>query len=77
MNRRAFLTSSGAAAAALAGGGLAPASAEAAAAAATPKRALMKIGATARCDDASLKAVARYGIKHVVSSPPIADEARL
>ena len=77
MNRRAFLTSSGAAAAALAGGGLTSASAEASAAAATPKRALMKIGATARCDDASLKAVARYGIKHVVSSPPIADEARL
>lgn len=37
----------------------------------------MKVGATARCDDESLKAVARYGIKNVVSAPPIAEEGRL
>src|SRR5437660_2551199 len=74
MNRRTFISSSGAvAAAALTSGGLAPQTASAA----TPKRALMKVGATAQCDDEHLKAVARYGIKHVVSAPPIADAGRL
>jgi len=77
MNRRRFISSSGAAAAALAGSGLAPEAVAAFAPAAASKRALMKVGATARCDDASYKAVARYGIKHVVSAPPIADEERL
>jgi mannonate dehydratase len=69
MNRRQFISSSGAAAAALTGSGLVPASAFPAQA----KRALMKIGTTARCEEASLKAVARYGIKNIVSSAKIAD----
>ena len=74
MNRRTFISSSGAVAAtALTSGGLAPAAVSAAPA----KRALMKVGATAQCDDEHLKAVARYGIKHVVSAPPIADAGRL
>ena len=73
MNRRQFLSSSGAAAAGLAGGALAPGSVYAA----TSKRALMKLGATVRqCDDASLKALARYGIQNIVASPAIG-EARL
>ncbi len=37
----------------------------------------MKVGATAECDDEHLKAVTRYGIKHVVSAPPIAEPGRL
>jgi mannonate dehydratase len=69
MNRRQFLSSSGAVAAGLTSSALAPTSAFPA----ESKRALMKIGATARCDDASLKAVARYGIKNVVTSAQIAD----
>src|SRR4029453_15862879 len=40
-------------------------------------RALMTVGATAQCDDEHLKAVARYGIKHVVSAPAIAEPGRL
>src|SRR5256885_15511717 len=75
MKRRTFISSSGAvaAAAALTSGRFAPATASAGPA----KRALMKVGATAQCDDEHLKAVARYGIKHVVSAPPIAEEGRL
>ena len=69
MDRRQFISSSGAAAAALTGGGLMPAAVFAAQA----KRALMKPGATARVDDATLKVVARYGIKHIVASAQIAD----
>jgi mannonate dehydratase len=69
MNRRQFISSSGLAAAALSGGALAPAPATAAPA----RRALMKLGATCQCEDARLKAVARYGIKNIVSAPDIAD----
>jgi len=69
MDRRHFISSSGAAAAVLTGGGLMPASVSAAQA----KRGLMKPGATARLDDATLKVVARYGIKHIVASAQIAD----
>jgi mannonate dehydratase len=69
MDRRQFIYSSGAAAAALTGGGRMPASVFAAQA----KRALMKPGATARVDDAALKVVARYGIKHIIASAQIAD----
>src|SRR5437764_1235922 len=73
MNRRTFISSSGAVAAAALTSDGAPRTASAAA----PKRALMKVGATAACDDEHLKAVARYGIKHVVSAPTIAEAGRL
>ena len=74
MKRRTFISSSGAAAAAaLTSGGVAPVTVSAAPA----KRALMKVGATAECNDEHLKAVARYGIKHIVSAPPIAEPGRL
>jgi mannonate dehydratase len=68
MNRREFLSSSGLAAVAVTGAGAVPA----AAAAAPPKRALMKVAADVPPVDAQLKAVARYGIKHIVSHPEIA-----
>jgi len=81
MDRRNFLSSTaiGAAAAALGGGGMAEAAGQAAKpAAATAKRALMKVGATARgVDDESLKALARYGVTHVVVNAPIAEQGRL
>jgi mannonate dehydratase len=42
------------------------------------KPALMKVGASApRCDDESLKAVARYGVTHVVVNAQIAEPGRL
>jgi mannonate dehydratase len=87
MNRRRFLSSSvaGAAATVLSSGRGAAAIAPAAQAtagkpgAAGPRsgRALMKVGATARVDDASLKAIVRYGVRHIVTSAPIAEEGRL
>lgn len=47
-------------------------------AAGSAKPALMKLGATVgRADDDSLKAVARYGVTHVVVNAPIADPGRL
>jgi mannonate dehydratase len=72
MNRRQFISSSGAAAVALTGG-LAPAEARALQSAGPPKRALMKVSADVAPDDARLKAVARYGIKNIVSHAEIAD----
>jgi mannonate dehydratase len=77
MNRRRFISRSGTAAtvAAFAGAGLAPQAV--AAQTLSRKRALMKAGATVECRDESLKAVARYGISHVVSAPPIAETDRL
>jgi mannonate dehydratase len=65
MNRRQFVSSSTAAAALTTG--VKPASA------AAPKRALMKVGAAVSSDDARLKAVARHGIKNIISSARIAD----
>jgi len=68
MNRREFITSTGAATAALTTGfSVAPAEA------AQPKRALMKVSADVAPDDARLKAIARYGVKNIVSHPTIAD----
>jgi mannonate dehydratase len=83
MDRRNFLTSSaiGAAGAVLAGSGAEGAAGQAARPAAaqaarpTPR---MKLGATVmRCDDENLKAVARYGITHVVVNAQIAEQGRL
>ena len=75
MHRRTFLSSSGAAAAVAAGSGLLPELA--AAQSSNNKRALMKAGATAQVGDASLKAILRYGVKHITASPPIAEPGRL
>jgi mannonate dehydratase len=69
MNRRQFLSSSGLAAVAVTRAGAAPAPA----AVRAPKRALMKVAADVAPVDAQLKAVARYGIKNIVSHPEIAD----
>ena len=81
MNRRHFLSASalGAAASVLEQTpGLRATSPEAQASKPkTTKRALMKLGATARCDEASLKAVLRHGIKNIVTFAPIAEEGRL
>jgi mannonate dehydratase len=86
MDRRHFLSSTavGAAAAALGGGGVAAAGGQAAKPAAAktpsagPRRALMKVGATARgVDDDSLKALGRYGVTHLVVNAPIAEQGRL
>ena len=68
MNRREFIASTGAATAALTSG-FAPAPAEAAQA----RPALMKVSADVAPEDARLKAIARYGIKNIVSHPIIAD----
>lgn len=85
MDRRNFLASSvmGAAGAVLADGrieGAQSARPAAAAKAAAPVRpALMKLGASAprQMDDAGLKALARYGVTHLVANAPIAEEGRL
>jgi mannonate dehydratase len=81
MDRRTFISSSavGAAASVLAGSDVVTAAGQAPKpVAAAPRRALMKLGATARrCDDESLKAVARYGVTHVVVSAEIAEPGRL
>ena len=82
MDRRNFLSSSaiGAAAAVLGNGGVAAAVGQAAkpAAGAPARRAQMKVGATVfRCDDDSLKAVARYGVTHVIVNAQIAEPGRL
>jgi mannonate dehydratase len=69
MNRRQFLSSSGFAAVAVTTAHAAPAPV----AAAPSKRALMKVAADVAPVDAQLKAVARYGIKNIVSHPQIAD----
>src|SRR5437868_6749330 len=69
MNRRQFLSSSGAVATVLSGTGL-----DARPQAAAPparKRALMKVSADVAPVDADLKAVARYGVKNIVSHPVI------
>src|SRR5512135_1214508 len=78
MDRRKFISSSavGAAAAVLVntpGGG-----ARAAGLKEALKPALMKLGATVgRCEDENLKAVARYGVTHVVGNAQIAESGRL
>ncbi|MFB3825609.1 MAG: mannonate dehydratase [Bryobacteraceae bacterium] len=54
MNRRQFVSSSGAAVL----GAATPA----------PQRARMKVGASVRCEDARLKAAARYGIGNIITS---------
>ncbi len=82
MDRRNFLSSSatGAAAAVLGNSVVAAAVGQTAkpAAGAPARRAQMKVGATAfRCDDASLKAVARYGVTHVIVNAQIAEPGRL
>jgi mannonate dehydratase len=85
MNRRHFISASavGAAATALGDGGIAGALEQASkgspagSPSAAAKPALMKVGATARCDDASLKAIVRYGIKNIVTSASIAEQGRL
>ena len=87
MNRRTFVSSSSLAAvatvltnsgAANAAGALAPEPQAAKPTAGPRKRALMKVGATARAvDDASLKALARYGVRNVVVNAPIAEQGRL
>jgi mannonate dehydratase len=82
MNRRTFVSSSGVAAVAtlLANTGAAnalPSGSQAAPARTGRKRALMKVGATARVDDASLLAVARYGVRNIVTFAPIAEPGRL
>jgi mannonate dehydratase len=68
MNRREFIASTSAATAALTSG-FAPAPAEAAQA----RPALMKVSADVAPEDARLKAIARYGIKNIVSHPIIPD----
>src|ERR1051325_4809100 len=68
MNRRQFLSSSGLAGVAATKAGAAPE----AFAPAPSKRALMNVSADVEPVDAKLKAVARYGIKHIVSHPEIA-----
>jgi mannonate dehydratase len=78
VNRRNFLSSSavGAAGAVLTGGGAERAFGQPAKSAAKP--ALMKLGATARgIDDDSLKALARFGVTHLVVNAPIAEQGRL
>jgi len=81
MDRRTFISSSavGAAASVLASSGVVTAAGQAPKPlAAAPRRALMKLGAMARrCDDESLKAVARYGVTHVVVNADIAEPGRL
>jgi mannonate dehydratase len=81
MDRRNFLSASaiGAAAAVLPNPGVADALGQAtkSVSAVQQKPALMKLGATARCDDASLKAVARFGVTHIVTNARIAEEGRL
>ena len=84
MNRRTFISSSGlaAAAAALSKGRTAsadgPGQAPATERIRTGRtRARMKVGATARCDDASLKAIVRYGVRNIVTFAPIAEPGRL
>lgn len=84
MDRRRFLSSAGfgAVATALAAGtGLAQAPkavAKPAAAGATRKRALMKVGATVmRIEDAAIQAVARYGVRGIVTNAAIAEQGRL
>ena len=81
MDRRTFISSSavGTAASVLASSGAVDAAGQAPKpVAAAPRRALMKLGATARrCDDESLKAVARYGVTHVVVNADIAEPGRL
>jgi mannonate dehydratase len=80
MDRRSFLSSSAitATAAVLGGPGGSAAAGQAAKPAAPARRALMKLGATARrCDDESLKALARYGITHLVVNAEIAEQGRL
>jgi len=72
MNRRQFIASTGAATAALTSG-FAAAPVEAAQTAASPTRALMKVSADVAPDDVKLKAIARYGIKNIVSRPTIAE----
>src|SRR5689334_7064412 len=76
MNRRRFITQSGAAAAAAAalGNGLASVADAAPVQSTGRKRALMKAGAGANAyDEASLKAVLRYGVKNIFATPRIAD----
>ncbi len=81
MNRRQFISSSGAAAAAaMTGSALTPDStfATQTATSSQSKRALMKLGTFIdKVDDASVKAVARWGIKNIYARPTIADPNRL
>jgi mannonate dehydratase len=82
MDRRHFLTSSaiGAAGTVLANGGTEAALDQGAKAAPAAGRAVprMKLAATVRgTDDESLRAVARYGVTHVVVNAPIAEPGRL
>ena len=84
MNRRTFISSSGIAAAATvlwhgqtAAAGVAGQAPAAGPARAGRKRALMKVGATARCDDASLDAILRYGVRNIVTFARIAEPGRL
>ncbi len=82
MNRRQFISSSGVAAAAAATGGTLGSSSALSAQGKVPasqaKPALMKIGTFVdRVDDASMKAVMRWGIKNIYARPTIADPNRL
>jgi mannonate dehydratase len=80
MDRRTFISSSGigAAGAVLASSGAALSlDASDQAGPRRARRALMKVGATAECTDAGLKAILRYGIRNIVTRAPIAEEGRL
>jgi mannonate dehydratase len=79
MNRRQLLASSGVAAAAAVAGGMASRSSAASqGAGAKPTRALMKLGADVETvDDATMKAVARWGIRNVYARATIADPERM
>jgi len=71
MNRREFLASSGAAVAVTAGLTTNSSAAGAAPAAAPSKPGQLRVGADVVPDDAKLKAVARYGVRNIVSHPTL------